>query len=303
MSGQLRNHYATRGQMTADRLASDWFVPVVVVALAAAMLLTAAMAHAQSVPVLASVMGEEAAPHRLADSLLSMMMRTAHPGLSPHSYELLEECGTSVEAPTCDVSAPTCDAPTILCRAPVYIEGSWRQVERTETARERFRVIAEAIADESEAVMLKSKGKAWPGGASDFAVAMLAASYWSTGFREDIETGRKRGPAKEACLADLQPMVAWSFAPFPHANLSAEQVALKLVGNDYDSLRRCYGTGLRALSSMRRWADVHCKYQASASYAGFAAYATGSRCYTTGGKYGDVAMLREKLYRKLKAQL
>jgi hypothetical protein len=243
-------------------------------------------------------------PPRLADSLLGMMMRTAHPGWSPHSFEALDECGTDEHSPTCDVTKPMCDAPVVVCRAPVYLGGAWRRVERVEAARARFAVIAAAIADESEDVFAKSKGKAWPGGsAADFAVAMLAASYWSTGLREDIESGRKRGPAQEACLADLQPMVAWSFAPFPHANLSAEQVAQKLLGTDYESLRRCYGTGLRALSSMRRWADAHCRYQITPSYAGFSAYATGSKCQTTGGKYGDVAMLREKLYQKFRQQL
>lgn len=245
---------------------------------------------------------EMSEPRGLAGSMLAMMMRTAHPGQSPHSFELLESCGTDEGSPLCDVQAPTCPDPIILCRAPVFLAGAWRQVERKDTAHERFSVIAQALADETEDVMLKSKGKAWPGTASDFAVAMLAASYWSTGFREDIETGRKRGPAKEACLADLQPLVAWKFAPFQHANLTPEQVAQQIVGSDYDSLRRCYGTGLRALSAMRRWADVHCRGQVSGSYAGFAAYATGSSCQTTGMR-GDYAMLREKLYRKYRSQL
>jgi hypothetical protein len=250
----------------------------------------------------ASAIDSEPAPRQLAPKMTEMMMRTAHPGRSPHSFELLESCGTDEASPSCDVAAPTCAEPTIMCRAPVFLAGAWRQVERPDTARQRFSVIAQALADEAQDVMEKSKGKAWPGSASDFAVAMLAASYWSTGFREDIETGRKRGPAKEACLADLQPLVAWKFAPFPHANLTPEQVALRIVGTDYDSLRRCYGAGLRTLSAMRRWADVHCRNQVSASYAGFAAYATGSKCQTTGPR-GDYAMLREKLYRKYRSQL
>jgi len=45
---QLKNHYATRGQVTTDRLVPAWFAPVVVLALAGAMLLTAALAHADA---------------------------------------------------------------------------------------------------------------------------------------------------------------------------------------------------------------------------------------------------------------
>jgi len=49
---QLKNHYATRGQVTTDRLVPAWFAPVVVLALAGAMLLTAALAKADA-PTLA----------------------------------------------------------------------------------------------------------------------------------------------------------------------------------------------------------------------------------------------------------
>lgn len=280
----------TRRRITPDQIA--WFLILLALCFLAACLL-AGSAHADQEP---------RHPVPLVDSLLGMMLRTAHPGLSPHSYEKLEACGIDAAAPTCDAHAPTCAAPTVLCRAPVYLDGAWRQVERAETARARFEIIARALADESAAVLQASKGKAWPGSAADFAVAMLAASYWSTGLREDIESGRTRGPAHEACLADLQPMVAWQFATFPHANLSAEQVSLQLVGTDYESLRRCYGAGLRALSAMRRWADAHCVN--GGSYAGFAAYATGNSCVTPrSSKHGDVAGVRERLYQKFRTQL
>lgn len=256
---------------------------------------------------LAFAMGLSAIAHSaelpLSERLTSMMMRKAHPGLSPYSLEPLDSCGVDESAPTCDVTIATCAEPTVLCRAPVFVAGAWRQVERKATARARFSVIAKALADETEDTMLKSKGRAWPGNAEDFAVAMLAASYWSTGLREDIESGRKRGPANEACLADLQPMVAWKFAAFPHANMSAEQVALSMVGTDYGSLRRCFGAGLRALASMRRWADIHCRATVSASYSGFAAYGTGNSCSTVGSKFGDFAMLREHAYRSFRSQL
>jgi hypothetical protein len=234
----------------------------------------------------------------LAAALLSLMMQKAHPGLSPHSFELKPECGTDERAPTCDVEAPTCAEPTILCRKPVYIDGAWRQVERKETARARFAVIADALADEAKDFAGEYGGKVWINGYVDLAAAMLAASYWSTGFREDIESGRKRGPAGEVCLADIQPMIAWSFARWPHANQSVREVSEQMVGSDYFALRRCFGAGLKTLSVMRRWSDAHCTPFVSRSYAGFSAYATGNACTTAGNKkYGDYAMKREELYR------
>lgn len=240
----------------------------------------------------------------LAAALLSMMMYKAHPGQSPHSFEVREDCGTNESAPTCDVAAPTCAEPTVVCRKPEYIAGRWRQVERKETARRRFAGVAEALADEAVSMEVESEGRAWPGGASDLAVAMLAASYWSTGFREDIESGRKRGPAGEVCLADIQPLIAYSFAAFPHPYMSVKEVSEMMVGSDYFELRRCFGAGMRALASMRRWSDLHCTPFVSRSYAGFAAYATGSSCTTAGNKkYGDYAMKREEAYRDFLSRL
>lgn len=240
----------------------------------------------------------------LAAALLSMLMAKAAPGQSPHSYEIKPECGTNESAPTCDVESPTCSEPIVLCRKPVFIDGAWRQVERKESARARFAVIAEAVADEAVDLEKSSMGRAWPGGASDLAVAMLAASFWSTGFREDIEAGRKRGPAGEVCLADVQPMIAWSFARWPHANQTTSAVAEQMVGADYFALRRCFGAGMSALSSMRRWADLHCTPFVSQSYSGFSAYATGNACTTAGNKkYGDYAMKREELYRYFLSRL
>lgn len=234
----------------------------------------------------------------LSASLLALMMYKAHPGQSPHSFEIREDCGTDEQRPTCDVDATTCSEPIVLCRKPEYIDGAWRQIERKETARRRFSVVADALADEAIDLESETRGRAWPGGtATDFAVAMLAASYWSTGFREDIEAGRKRGPAGEVCFADIQPMVAYSFAGFPRANMSIKEVAETMVGTDYFSLRRCWGAGLRALASMRRWSDLHCSPYVSKSYSGFAAYATGNSCTTLGSKFGDYAMLRENAYR------
>lgn len=238
----------------------------------------------------------------LADGLLGLMLKSER---SPHSLELLPDCGASEEHPACNVGAPACPEPTILCAAPKFVDGAWRRVESPQARRARLQIVAQALVDESVELMLASKGKAWPGSSADLAAAMLAASRWSTGFREDIESGRKRGPAGEACLADLQPLVAWKFADFPHENLTAEQVALRMVGTDYDSLRRCWGAGLRALSAMRRWADKHCgRYVGTPSYAGFAAYATGNSCSTPrSGKLGDVAGKREKSFQRYRREL
>src|SRR6185369_9524084 len=113
------------------------------------------------------------------------------------------------KAPTCEL-APVCDEPSVLCAPPHYEPrlSAWVRIESREAGARRFEVVAEALAD---AAMYA--GAAWRDGPVDLARAMLAASAWSTGFREDIQTGRKRGRAGEVCLMDIQPKVLHSAVP------------------------------------------------------------------------------------------
>ncbi len=209
--------------------------------------------------------------------------------------EPVAACGTDEAAPTCAL-APVCDEPTIFCRAPHYDKalGAWVRIESRETGARRLEIVAEALADAATYA-----GAGWRDGAVDLARAMLAASAWSTGLREDIQVGRKRGPAGELCLMDIQPAVLRTAVPWDLAGLEAEALAQKVVGREYPELRRCFDAGAVLLVRARRWSEQHCR-DWPADYSIFAAYGTGISCSTV-GRLGDYARLRARSYRKFRA--
>lgn len=212
-----------------------------------------------------------------------------------YSLEKLPECGTDPTTPTCEV-APVCDAPSALCAPPRYEPklGAWARVESREAGARRLEVVSEALADAA-----LYAGASWKGGPVDLARAMLAASGWSTGLREDIQTGRKRGRAGEVCLMDIKPDILRTAVPWDLARLDKEALVQKVVGLEYPELRRCFDAGAVLLVRAHRWAEEHCK-QWPGDYATYSAYATGSRCDTV-GLYGDYAAPRARSYRKFQA--
>ncbi len=212
-----------------------------------------------------------------------------------HSLEVLPACGTDPAAPTCEL-VPVCDEPSVLCAAPHYDAslGAWVRVESRETGAKRLEVVAEALAD---AALYASAS--WKEGPTDLARAMLAASAWSTGLREDIQTGRKRGPAGEVCLMDIQPQVLRTAVPWDLARLAPEELAQKVVGLRYPELRRCFDAGAVLIARARRWSEQHCRDWPS-DYSIFAAYGTGISCSTV-DLFGDYARLRARSYRRFRA--
>lgn len=212
-----------------------------------------------------------------------------------HSLEKLPDCGTDPKAPTCEL-LPVCDEATILCAPPHYDNalGAWVRIESRETGARRLEVVAEALADAASYA-----GAGWKDGPTDLARAMLAASAWSTGLREDIQTGRKRGPAGEVCLMDIQPATLRSAVPWDLARLDTDTLIHKVVGLEYAELRRCFDAGAVLIVRARRWAEQHC-HDWPLDYATFSAYGTGSSCSTV-GRLGDYASLRARSYRKFRA--
>jgi hypothetical protein len=212
-----------------------------------------------------------------------------------HSLEPLPACGTDPQAPTCEL-VPVCDTPGILCAPPRFDTtlGAWVRVESRETGARRMEIVAEALADAA-----LYAGASWKDGAVDLARALLAAGAWSTGLREDIQTGRKRGPAGEVCLMDIQPASLRSAVPWDLAKLPDEELAQKVVGLGYPELRRCFDAGAVLLVRARRWAEQRCREWPN-DYATFAAYGTGTSCNTL-GRFGDYAQLRARSYRKFRA--
>jgi hypothetical protein len=218
----------------------------------------------------------------LASYVLSLALSTFSPGTKVHSLEPLPDCGVSETSPTCPLE-PVCEEPTILCAPPRWEPklGAWVRIESRETGARRLEVVAQALADAAH-----HQGAAWHAGPQDLARAMLAASGWSTGLREDIQVGRTRGPAGEVCLMDLQIPTLRSLVPFDLSRLPDEELAQKVVGREYPELRRCFDAGALLLVRARREAERRCK-GSPMDYATFALYATGSECNTRRGPKGD----------------
>ena len=231
----------------------------------------------------------------LSAYILSLALASFPPGTKVHSLEPVPACGTDPDAPTCEL-VPVCDEPGLLCAPPRFDRGlgAWARVESRETGARRFEVVAEALADAA-----LYAGASWKDGPVDLARAMLSAGAWSTGLREDIQTGRKRGPAGEVCLMDIQPASLRSAVPWDLAKLPDEELAQKVIGLGYPELRRCFDAGAVLLVRARRWAEHHC-HEWPNDYSIFAAYGTGTSCNTL-GRFGDYAQLRARSYRKFRA--
>lgn len=231
----------------------------------------------------------------LASYILSLALASFPPGNKVQSLEKVPSCGTDPKAPTCEL-APVCDKPSILCAPPRFDRevGAWVRVESRETGARRLEVVAEALADAAQYA-----GATWKEGPVDLARAMLAASAWSTGLREDIQVGRKRGPAGEVCLMDILPATLRGAVPWDLARLDNEALVAKVVGLGYPELRRCFDAGAVLIVRARHWAESHCRGW-PLDYATFSAYGTGSRCNTI-GLFGDYAKLRAHTYRKFRA--
>ena len=150
--------------------------------------------------------------------------------------------------------------------------GKQPEIETREQGAARYEVVAAAIADSASA-----RAGEWPGGARDLARTEASAFGWSMGFRLDVQTGAKRGPAGESCFSDMQFPTLRRFATFPTEHLSNEELAAMVVGLDYDSLRRCLDAGTAALVHVRRVAARRCRNWPT-DLATFALYANGNYC-------------------------
>jgi hypothetical protein len=153
--------------------------------------------------------------------------------------------------------------------------GKHPEVETREVGAARLEVVARAEADAARAF-----GAGWPEGAVDLARAGTSAFGWSMGFRRDVQTGAKRGPAGEACFTDLHPATLRRFANFETAGRTDAELAMLVVGLDYDSLRRCFDAGFSALVHVRAVSARRCK--SNVLLGTFALYANGNYCHTPG---------------------
>lgn len=230
----------------------------------------------------------------LAKYLFMFLINHTGPGKSVYSMELMPECGTDQEMPTC-ATVPVCISSSPLCSAPRWsaFRGGWVKVETKEEAAKRYLNAAEALADtavyltrcidESGNVQEDCTPIYWPEGPRSAACAILSSSIWESGYREDIMTGAPpagRGSQGEACLMQVMPQYIADNASWLSSEqkkgLSQDEVVQMVLGTDKPSLSRCYEVGGRLLSRFRR-ATRTCGGH-SWVYAMYSGYGTGGRC-------------------------
>jgi hypothetical protein len=267
----------------------------------------------------------------LAKYILALLLTYAGPGKSVNSREVMPECGTNPKEPACEL-APVCSVASAVCRPPKWskVRGGWARAESREAAALRYEHAAIALTrvatyltrctDDDGTPDEDCKPLRWPEGPRSLAMAALAASYWESGYREDIMEGHPpvgRGSDGEVCVMQVLPKYStdaklsqWLVregiidpeSEDENARSITEAEAVKLMlGSDIASLKRCYETGMRILARKRWFARYKCK-GIRWSYAMFAFYGTGNKCSTHGSALGDWAADREGSYQKFMAK-
>jgi hypothetical protein len=158
------------------------------------------------------------------------------------------------------------------------VRGAWVITESRESRAKRLQLPAITLYR-----VAQENAHLWPGTVHEYAIAMATAAGWSTGFREDIQVGRARGPDGEVCLADTTIETARRHSNADIANLPKGELQLMLVGRNEASLTRCFTVLARGLANAYRYALRACKgAKQPALQSGFAVYGNGRRCVTGG---------------------
>lgn len=158
---------------------------------------------------------------------------------------------------------------------PGSARGAWVLVETREQTAERLRPAAVELAAAAHDLLPSWKG---PDGERGFATAMTTAAGWSTGFREDIQMGRARGPDGEVCFADMTLPTLRQFSAPELQALPDGELALKVVGRGPAELRLCFDALARGFANayaktwVCRWPNEQRITRA------FGVYAAGDRC-------------------------
>jgi hypothetical protein len=247
-----------------------------------------------------------------------ILLRQAPPGRTYFSVEPVPECA----------GLSSCNG----ARWSPFYE-SWVRQEDEETGRARYRVIAEQMREQAEAltcmdvagvvidrcvpfdgVLRKDKSRRW--GPRVLMAATSALITLESGLREDVQVGRGsakqrspdggqgRGPSLEVCLAQLHPRYAYRYAdrdpeltPRAEAGDRAAKQALaeRLLGTAPEAVGHCLRTGMRTLIA----SHAYCTWSAPKTpwdYAMYSLYGTGTTCIS--GNQGKT-MARTSLFRKL----
>lgn len=222
-------------------------------------------------------------------TILAVMLTLAPPGRSAYSVVAVPECGTDQLEPTCRLER-LCDAQTTACLPPRWSREhhAFVRQENAEEARERYSLIAQAIAKVASAASSPTEtddGKKapplWRWSAQDLAFGLGSIAFHESGYRRDIHEG-----VGDAALGDCSYRSAAGL-PITRASAVAQRKAGKtvrrycrsvclvqinlggldgekfgvrgreLVGLDSSSTERCLLTGARVLAAARercsRW--------------------------------------------------
>ncbi len=139
----------------------------------------------------------------------------------------------------------------------------------------------------------------WPDSERSLALSALTVALYESSLREDIQSGRKRGAAGEACLVQVMPEQAPKFASWlpreERQRLAADPKAREafletLLGDSPQALSRCFELGMRMLAQAR----ASCAGSAAGWEAGmFSLYGTGRTC-----SWSPMATIRQKTLRR-----
>ena len=231
----------------------------------------------------------------LAKYLFVFLINHTTPGASVYSMHVLPECGTTKDAPACELK-PVCLLKSPMCAAPRWsgYRSGWVRVETREEAAERYWNASEALVRASTymsrckaadgTVVEECSTVFWPEGPQGLACGMLSSSLWESGYREDIMIGAPpagRGPDGEVCVMQIMPEYIKQFAdwqpPKPQKEMSEDDWATEVLGSDQEHLERCYRVGGRMLSRFRGAARYACA-NVGWTYGMYAMYGTGGKC-------------------------
>jgi hypothetical protein len=246
----------------------------------------------------------------LAELLLALAIRSAPPGRSPYSMEVVPECGTDPSVAACELR-PVCEHLGPVCAPPRYskFHSGWVRVESAESAARRYASIASALARTADWLTHCDPKKSmcpehtWPGSTHQLAVSGLTVALHESGLREDVQLGRGplgRGPAGEVCLVqvavdEVPKYAGWIDAVqreelLEHAE-PREGFAQSLLGESPSALERCFEVGLRMLIRARAACSMA---SVPWDHGMFAMYGSGRTCRLPG-----VADRRQRTFRTL----
>jgi len=252
----------------------------------------------------------------LAKYFLAAMLAKGTAGSSVYSMEPMPECGANPKVPVCQIER-VCESQSPLCAPPRWSKSrsAWVKCETREAAAARMERAAYALTrasvwltrckDGDGNVVEECKAVNWPQGPRSLGTAALSSSVWESGYREDIMGGYApagRGTQGEACVMQVMPEYIAQYADWEPAGdpeeMTSEDWAQEILGDDVESLERCYRVGMRMLVRFGRSARHKCR--GAPIHGMYAFYGNGGNsCGGSTEALGSYAEKRAKTYYNL----